>query len=392
VLLMHGFMGLFSFTSFLIRLPGAWTVSALHRGSLAKTLASTEVFPHYAKVLRRAVLKIWKQGRAAPVCGHSIAGIIIDHLLLTLQSQDGDSITPYAQLGAADRRLVDALRAGGIIQLATWAPSDGPHTGENIRSLLAHWLGATELDYTGFDQVYRRADGQLELDDATAVKSQDSFDRLESFLGSPVAEPLIGGFNLLLRRLLGTRAAQQRLLNANTPYIIRLVGNRLLQTASFYGLFREIEAAMHDPVAYQQRHLRALDAIIEYDIPSLTIIHEDDFLVSARRHEEEHRFLLERRKEKEGVRREQDLAVTTRFLKIRRHGDIPATDPLNPHLLIMSTNTEGNAMVRQITTAMTRFVNENLEKAARRRDLKPLASVRAWRRDHPRSRQRPAKR
>jgi hypothetical protein len=32
-LLMHGFMGLFSFTNLLIRLPSSWTVSALHRGS-----------------------------------------------------------------------------------------------------------------------------------------------------------------------------------------------------------------------------------------------------------------------------------------------------------------------------------------------------------------------
>ena len=37
ILLLHGFMGLFSFTSFLVRLPSAWTVSALHRGSHAKT-------------------------------------------------------------------------------------------------------------------------------------------------------------------------------------------------------------------------------------------------------------------------------------------------------------------------------------------------------------------
>ena len=44
ILLMHGFMGLFSFANLLIRLPSSWTVSALHRGSRAKFMDSDEIF------------------------------------------------------------------------------------------------------------------------------------------------------------------------------------------------------------------------------------------------------------------------------------------------------------------------------------------------------------
>ena len=40
IFLLHGFMGLYSYVNFLIRLPGAWTVSALHRGKHAKKLAA----------------------------------------------------------------------------------------------------------------------------------------------------------------------------------------------------------------------------------------------------------------------------------------------------------------------------------------------------------------
>jgi hypothetical protein len=57
-------------------------------------------------------------------------------------------------------------------------------------------------------------------------------------------------------------------------------------------------------------------------------------------------------------------------------------DPLNPHLLIMSTSTEGNNLARQITAAMTRFVNENVAKAMDSGRVKPLPSVRQWMRRH----------
>jgi 6-phosphogluconolactonase/glucosamine-6-phosphate isomerase/deaminase len=383
VLLMHGFMGLFSFTSFLIRLPSSWTVSALHRGRHAKTLNDDEIFPYYARVLRKAILKLWNQGRPVPIAGHSIAGIIIDHLLLSLLDDVDAPIRPYKELKEQDKKLVDALRVGGIVSLATWAPSDGPHTGANIRSVVGHYRNKTDLDYSGFKQVYEHLGNELELSSDAAVSQGDALNRLGKFLNTPVAEPLINSFNNLMRQLLNSKTLQQGMLNINSPYILRLVGGRLLKTASFYGLFKEVNASLHDPVEYQRRHLRALDIMLEYDIPTLSIIHEDDFLVSSQRHTEEHAFLLENRLQKEGVERERDLSVATRLVKLKRDSEELPLDPLNPHLLVMATNNEGATMARQITAAMTRFVNENLEKAARKRKIKALPSVRKWRAKHP---------
>tara|TARA_R110000823_G_scaffold27609_25_gene80604 strand:- start:16117 stop:18381 length:2265 start_codon:yes stop_codon:yes gene_type:complete len=385
ILLMHGFMGLFSFTSFLIRLPSAWTVSALHRGSHAKRLKEHEIFPHYARVLRKAMLKIWNQGRPVPIAGHSIAGVIMDHLLLSVLDDYEAPIKPYAQLRNQDRKLVDALRASGMISLATWAPSDGPHTGENIRNLIEHYRHHSALDYEGFNQVYEKQASKLALREEALVRDQDSLGRLGWFLDTPVAEPLVNSFNVLMRQLLGSKSVQQRMLNVRSPYVLRLVGSRLLKTASFYGLFKEVNAALHNPVQYQQRHLRALEVMVAYDIPTLSIVHADDFLVSARRHIEEHRYLVDLRKKKEKAAREQDLAVTTRLLVLERGSAELPVDPLNPHLMIMATNNEGASMAREVTAAITRFVNENLEKAAKKRRIKSLPSVRKWRAQHPSS-------
>jgi 6-phosphogluconolactonase/glucosamine-6-phosphate isomerase/deaminase len=388
ILLLHGFMGLFSFTTFLIRLPSAWTVSALHRGSHAKTLPEAEIFPHYARVLRKAILKTWRQGRPVPFAGHSIAGVISDHLLLSIIGDYDGSIPPYETLSPENRRLVDALRASGIIHLATWAPSDGPHTGENIRSLVSHRRHNTPLDYSGFDATYRQRAGSLQLTDEASVNDDDNLAGLGRFLDFRGAQPLVNMINLFMRSLLNNRTVQQRMLNTDTPYALRLVGNRLLKTASFYGLAKEINAAMHDPVAYQERHLKALDVLIEYDIPFLSIVHEDDFLVSAKRHREEHNYLVARRCSKEGVKRKSDLEVPVRFLPIRREQDELPTDPLNPHLMIMATSQEGNRMARQVTAAMTRFVNENVARATAKGWVEPLPSVRKWARENVPARKR----
>ena len=383
ILLMHGFMGLFSFTSFLIRLPSAWTVSALHRGSFAKTLPEGQIFPHYARVLRKAMLKIWNQGRPVPIAGHSIAGVIIDHLLLSLLDDYDAPIKPYKQLKEQDRKLVDAMRSSGIVFLATWAPSDGGHAGANIANVLRHYRHKEALDYTGHPQVYDSNNGDLFLCEDSRVHDDDRLSSLGRFLKTPVAKPLVGNFNILLRQFLNNKTVQQRMLNINSPFVLRLVGSRLLKRASLFGLFKEVNDALHDPVEYQQRHLKALDIIEEYDIPVLSIIHNDDFLVSARRHEEEHRHLAKRRMQKFGVEREKDLPVTTRLVTLRRGTEELPLDPLNPHLMVMSTTTEGNTMARQVTAAMTRFVNENLEKAIRKRQIKALPSVRKWRAKHP---------
>lgn len=392
ILLMHGFMGLFSFAGFLIRLPSAWTVSALHRGSVAKTLPKDSVFPHYARFLRKAILKNWRQGRPVPIAGHSIAGAISDHLLLSIIGDPEGPIPPYSALKGENKQLVDALRASGIIHLAAWAPSDTVHIAANIDNLIAHYRKQSELDYSGLDSTYtRNTDGRLRHTDASAVSHKDRLANLDRFLKTPAAKPMINGINALMRYLLNNKTVQQRMLNTNSPYILRLVGGRLLKTASFYGLCKEVNAALHDPALYQRRHLLALDIMLEYDIPFLSIIHEDDFLVSAGRHREEHNYLLTQRKKKEGVSREQNLQIPARLVILQRESDELPLDPLNPHLLIMSTSNEGNTMARKITAAMTRFVNENVARATARGDTAALTSVKTWQRQH-RGPQRPNKR
>ena len=46
--------------------------------------------------------------------------------------------------------------------------------------------------------------------------------------------------------------------------------------------------------------------------------------------------------------------------------------------VVMSTTAEGNHMARQITNAMTRFVNENVARAIKRKAVRSLPSVRRW--------------
>ena len=381
-LLIHGFLGLFSFANLLIRLPSSWTVSALHRGSRAKFLDSDQIFPHYARVLRKAVLKIWRQGRPVPVAGHSIAGVIMDHLLLSLLPDYEADIVPYEELRRDDRDLVDALRASGLIHLATWSPCDGPNTGENVKSLVGHLRHHSALDYSGFEHNYHLdGDGRLQPHHAQALAdSAESLSGLDRFLQRKLARPLVNSLNLGVRSLLNNRTVQQRMLNADIPYVMRLVGGRLLKTVSMYGLLKEINAGLHSPTEYQRRHLKALELVLAYDIPYLSIVHRDDFLVSAQRHREEYEYLLRERKKKERVSRVRDLRTTVRYVALNRAQDTLSIDPLNPHLLIMSTSNEGNSMARQITAAMTRFVNENVARASARRAIKPLQSVRRWQR------------
>tara|TARA_R110002072_G_scaffold98488_1_gene216626 strand:+ start:6536 stop:8770 length:2235 start_codon:yes stop_codon:yes gene_type:complete len=392
MLLLHGFMGLFSFTNFLVRLPSAWTVSAMHRGSYAKTLENDDIFPHYARVLRQAMLDIWNRGRPVPIAGHSIAGVIIDHLLLSLIDNHDAPITPYEKLRGSNRKLVDALRASGIISLATWAPPDGLHTRKNIKSIASYYRKKEALDYSGFSRVYHRQNEALITTEEATVSQKNNLSTLDRFLQTPIAEPLVGSLNRLMRSLLNNKKVQQKILNANSPYVLRLVGNRLLKTASFYGLCKEINAAMHAPVMYQERHLKALDIILAYDIPYLSVVHEDDFLVSAKRHQEEHNYLITHRRKKEGTDKAGAAVATTRYIKLKRVKEEMPLDPLNPHLMIMGTSREGNALARQVTTAMTRFVNENIDRASKGGKMKPLSSVKKWmRKNGPKTKKSKAK-
>jgi len=112
----------------------------------------------------------------------------------------------------------------------------------------------------------------------------------------------------------------------------------------------------------------------------LSIIHQDDFLVSARRHAEEHAYLLRRRLQKEGVDSEDALQVPVRFLLVERDdpGAPPTSDIINPHLMLMSTARDGEKLSRLVTGAITRFVNENVARAAKQKKTASLASVRKW--------------
>jgi hypothetical protein len=138
---------------------------------------------------------------------------------------------------------------------------------------------------------------------------------------------------------------------------------------------KEINASMHNPVEYQQRHLKALEILLAYDIPSMTLVHEDDFLVSATRHRQEHEYLLARRLARENVSVEQELEVPARLVVLQRESEELAMDLLNPHLLIMATSSEGSSMARQVTAAMTQFVNETVYRAIEKKQVGPLESV-----------------
>ena len=378
ILLLHGFMGLYSYINFLIRLPSAWTVSALHRGRHAKKLPEAEVFPHHAKVLRKVILQNWRNARPTPLGFHSMAGVISDHLLLSIAEGYDEPLPEYEQLKKEDQRLVDALRVGGVIQMACWVPSDTAHIQSTINSLLGHLRKKKALDYSGPSPIYTRdANGAITIEKNSSLLNIN-LPFLNIILKFPATEVLVNAANLGLRQLLGKKSVQQKLSNREIPYALRIIGSRLLKKVSLFGLLKEVSAAMHDPHKYHLKHLKALEIILQYDIPHLTLIHQDDFMVSANRHREEHDWLLERRLEKEGVENESELKIPVRFVLLERESEILPTDPINPHLMVMSTSDEGDRISRRVTSEITRFVNENLAAAIARKEIKPLASVKAW--------------
>lgn len=384
ILLLHGFMGLYTYVNFLIRLPSAWTVSALRRGTSAKKMRTRDIFPHYAANLRNAILKNWKRGSPVPTGFHSIAGVISDHLLLAVAGRDGP-IPAFERLNKGDRNLIEALRCAGMIHMATWMPSDLTHYNSNTKNLKMHKKKGTPLDFGGPKEIYSiDADNRLQLTNFDNKSIKKSTRYLRVFLDLPGAETMVNFINIAIRSLMDRIDLYKRRASENTPYALRLMSARMIKKVSFYGLFKELVAALHDPKEYQLRHIRALDAIIEYDIPYLSIIHEDDCMVSANRHGEEHRYLLARRLEKEGVDKEDDLTIPVRFVLAERNepGGMPSEDTLNPHLMLMSTTREGEKLSRTVTSAITRFVNQNVHRATERGEIPALASVQKWVNDH----------
>ncbi len=379
ILLVHGFMGLYSYINLLIRLPSAWRVSALRRGKYAKTLPDDEVFPHYAETLRRMILKNWRSKRPTPICCHSFAGSISDHLLLSVLEDYDDELPDFDQLKAEDRRLVEAMRAAGVIHIATWAPSDICHIQPNMASMRARRRGEEPPAATLPEQVYELdPEGGLQLNEEHRDGLVSTPAALEKLMKLPGIEGVINAFNVVVRSLVSRIDLQKLMKQQEAPYGHRLLGGRVLKKVSFYGVLKEVNAALHDPHEYQARHVKALEAIVKYDIPCLVVVHRDDMMVSASRHTQEHEYLLAGRLEKEGVKRERDLQVPVTLLLLERTEPEPSDEFIDPHFLILSTTKGGGSNARKVTAAITAFVNENVRRAIAAGQVPPLESVGKW--------------
>lgn len=360
-LLVHGFMGLYSYINLLIRLPASWKISALRRGKYAKTLPDAEIFPHYARGVRKMILSNWRAGRPTPVCCHSMAGVISDHLLLSVMDDYQGDLPEFDQLKGDDRKLIEALRVGGLIHIATWAPSDIVHLVQNTLMRIDYQRGKARLDFSGPKEIYdRTSEGALILNAEHREKLITAPAALEKIMNLPPTEPIVNGLNAALRYLLDNVDVQKLMSQGEMPYGLRLLSNRVLKRVSFYGVLKEIIAALHCPEEYQRRHVLALEAIVKYEIPVLTIVHRDDYMVSANRHRKEHEYLLAKRLEKEGVRRQQDLKVPAQLVFLRGEDEKPSDHLINAHFLIMSFSNDGEGNARKVTAAMTRFVDANL--------------------------------
>jgi len=379
MLLMHGFMGLYSFINLLIGLPGAWTVSALRRGKHAKSLADDEVFPHYANTLRKIILRESRQQRPTPFCCHSMGGIISDQLLLSLLPDNDANIPAINELNQGDRQLVEAMRTSGMIEIATWAPSDIIHLMQNIEKIRAYRKdNSIGLDLTGHPEVYDISPaGELKLNSEHA-ELYTAPALVTKLLKMPGIETIVNGLNVAVRYIAKKGNVSKRAKKDNVPYGKRLLGDRVLKKVSFYGVLKELLASVHDPDKLHQQHLKALDVLIEYDIPYLAIIHEDDFLVSANRHIQEHAYLLNARLKKEGAQHESDLKVQTRLMVLKSEDGSPPEDLVDPHFLILASSDEGSANARAVTAEITRFVNSNIARAIDAGRTPPLDSVRKW--------------
>lgn len=380
ILLVHGFMGLYSYINLLIRLPSAWKVSAMRRGSHAKTLAKEEVFPHYANVLRKKILRNRRVNRPVPFCCHSMAGIISDHLLLSILDDYEDELPSIEQLKPEDRHLIEAIRVAGIVHIATWAPSDTCHISVNMENLKAHRKQGRPLSFSGPETIYNvSSEGLLQLNKQHAEGLRSSPRALEKLLAFRSTEMFVNGLTTTIRFIAGKVDMQKLMKQDAAPYGQRLLSDRVLKKVSFYGVLKEMNAAVHDPDAYQQRHLKALEAIIKYEIPYLAIIHRDDFMVSANRHLQEHQYLLRARLAKEGVKRESELQIPARLLLLKGDKEEPEVELVDPHFLILSHSHEGGVNARKVTAAMTAFVHENVALAIAEGRSEPLASIDAWR-------------
>jgi 6-phosphogluconolactonase/glucosamine-6-phosphate isomerase/deaminase len=382
ILLVHGFMGLYSYINLLIRLPSAWRVSALRRGKHAKTLPDDEIFPHYANTLRKMILRNWRSKRPTPICCHSFAGSISDHLLLSVLDDYRDELPDFDQLKVEDQQLIEALRVGGVIHIATWAPSDLRHITPNMSRRKARGKRSGKKQRVPAPkEVYRlTSGGRLELDEEQRKGLVSTPAMLSRLINVPGFESTVNAVNVGIRYLASRLDLQKLMKQQEAPYGQRLLSDRVLKKVSFYGVLKEVNAALHQPEECQNRHLKALEAIVKYDIPCLAIIHREDLMVSANRHIQEHNYLIARRMAKEGAEREEDLEVPVDLLLLDRNENEPSNELIDPHFLILSVTRGGGSNARKVTAAITGFVNENTARAMAGGSIEPLASVETWRR------------
>lgn len=202
ILLVHGFMGLYSYINLLIGLPSAWRISALRRGKHAKTLSTAEIFPHYANSLREMILRNWRSKQPTPICCHSFAGSISDHLLLSVLDDYNDPLPEFKRLKAEDRRLIEALRTTGIIQIATWAPSDLCHITSNIERMRARNQSDEKPDFTSPKKIYDLTpQGKLKLNEEHRKGLISTPAVLKTLMKLPGFEGLVNALNAAVRAL-----------------------------------------------------------------------------------------------------------------------------------------------------------------------------------------------
>lgn len=233
MLLVHGFMGLYSYINLLIRLPSAWQVSALRRGKRAKKLPDDKVFPHYANALRTIILANWREQRPTAACCHSMAGIISDHLLLSVLRDYDDELPEFEQLEAEDRLLIEALRCGGLFHIATWAPTDFRHIRQNFEIMNAHKKRGEPLDYSGPKSIYDMAPGgALELNREHRDGLMVSPALLEKILNFPGTEAKFNAITVAIRYFLKKQGAEKLLSKQDVPYGQRILSNRVMKRVS----------------------------------------------------------------------------------------------------------------------------------------------------------------
>jgi len=381
ILLVHGFMGLYSYINLLIRLPSAWKISALRRGKHARTLPAAEIFPHYADSVRRKILRNWRSKRPTPICCHSFAGSISDHLLLSVLENYDDPLPDLDQLAPDDRQLIEALQTAGIIHIATWAPSDLCHITPNIEAMRASRgkKGKQNVAAQPPTEIYDlTTGGTLTLNREHREGLESIPPVLETVMKVPGIERLIDGITVGVRYLAHNVDFQKLRKQQEVPYAHRLMSERVLKKVSFYGVMKEASAALSQHFEYQDRHLKALDAVVKYDIPYLVIVHREDMMVSAHRHVEEHEYLIAQRLKKEGVKHKRDLELSAQLLLLDRVENEPSDDFIDPHFLIVSTTPGGGSNARMVTAAITSFVNENMARAMNAGQIEPLNSVDKW--------------